>query len=211
MKPACPRLFLVTDEKIAGRRGFDERLERALELGGRLCAVQLRAHWLRGSAVYDLASRLRRLTQRHDAELWINDRVDVAVAVRADGVQLGSRSMDTDSARRLIGRASWIGRSVHAVREIEATDADIYVLGNVYETASHPGRPPLGLGVIRMAVETGRPIVGIGGITPERARELVEAGAWGVAVLSGVWEENDAATATARYVSALSSAGSTER
>jgi thiamine monophosphate synthase len=97
------------------------------------------------------------------------------------------------------------------VHEVEATDADVYLLGNVYETASHPERPPVGLTAIRAASEAGRPIVGIGGITPDRAREVVEAGAWGVAVLSGVWEATDAATATARYLSALSDAASLGR
>jgi len=204
LKRDCPRLFILTNEEVARRVGFDERLEQVLAMGGRLCAVQLRAHGLRGSAVYDLAGKLRRLTERHDAGLWINDRIDVAITIRADGVQLGSRSMDTGSVRRLAGCSAWIGRSVHAATEVAATEADVYVLGNVYETTSHPGRPPLGLKAIRAAVEAGRPIIGIGGITPERAREVVEAGAWGIAVLDGVWASRDAATATARYLSALS-------
>lgn len=210
LKPDWPRLFIVTNEEVAGRGGFDDQLERVLAVGGRLCAVQLRAHGLRGSAVYDLAGKLRRLTERHEAGLWINDRIDVAIAIRADGVQLGSLSMDTGSARRLVGRSAWIGHSVHAVREVEATEADFYVLGNVYETTSHPGRPALGLSAIRAAVEAGRPIVGIGGITPERAREVVKAGAWGIAVLSGVWGARDAATATARFLSVLGDAMSVE-
>lgn len=206
LRGACPRLFIVTSDEIAGRPGFAGRLERVLAVGGGLCAVQLRAHGLRGGAVFDLASELRRLTRDHGAALWINDRVDVAIAVRADGVQLGSRSIDSGSAGRLLGRCSWIGRSVHSVEEVEATSADVCLLGNIYETASHPGRPSLGLQAVRAAVRSGRPIIGIGGITPERAGEVIEAGARGVAVLSGVWEADDEVVATARYLSALGDA-----
>jgi thiamine-phosphate diphosphorylase len=210
LKRACPRLFLVTSDETAGRPGFAERVERVLAVGGGVCAVQLRAHGLRGGALYDLGRELRRLTLSHGAALWINDRVDVAIAVRADGVQLGSRSMDSGTAGRLLGRCCWSGRSVHSVEEVEATSADVYLLGNIYETASHPGRPSLGLQAVRAAARTGRPIIGIGGITPERAREVIGAGAWGVAVLSGVWGANDVVVATTRYLSALGDAASVE-
>jgi thiamine-phosphate pyrophosphorylase len=210
LKLACPRLFIVTSDEIAARPGFVGRLERVLAVGGGLCGVQLRAHGLAGGAAYDLASELRRLTQKHGAALWINDRVDVAIAVRADGVQLGARSADGVSAGRLLGRCCWIGRSVHSVEEVEAASADVYLLGNIYATASHPGRPPLGLRAVRAAVRGGRPIIGIGGITPERAGEVIEAGARGIAVLSGVWEADDAAVATTHYLSALGDAASVE-
>ena len=116
--------------------------------------------------------------------------------------------MDPGSARRLLGRSCWIGRSIHAAAEDGPLEADVYLLGNIFDTASHPRRAPLGVAEVRAAANTGRPIVGIGGITPERTREVIEAGACGVAVLSGVWAAKDPAAATARYVQALEAAAS---
>ncbi len=203
-------MFILTNDGVAGQPGFQERAERILAVGGPRCAVQLRAHGLRGGSVMDLAGYLRGLTRRYEAGLWMNDRVDVALAVRADGVQLGARSMDPGSARRLLGRSCWIGRSIHAAAEVGPLEADVYLLGNVFHTASHPGRAPLGVAEVRAAADTGRPIVGIGGITPERTREVIEAGACGVAVLSGVWAAKDPAAAMARYVQALEAAASVE-
>jgi thiamine-phosphate diphosphorylase len=206
MKQVLPRLFIVANGDVAVERGFQEQVGQVLAVGGPLCAVQLRAHGLRGRRVLDLAGGLRELTRRNDAVLWVNDRIDVAAAVRADGVQLGSRSLDLDSARRVLGQSCWIGRSIHAAAEVGLVGADIYVLGNIFETASHPGRAPLGVVAVHEAARSGRPIVGIGGITRERTREVIEAGAWGIAVSSGVWEAGDPAAETMRYIQAIEAA-----
>jgi thiamine-phosphate diphosphorylase len=151
MKQVLPRLFIVANADIAGKRGFRGQLEQVLAVGGTLCAVQLRAHGIPGKRVLELAAELWRLTRRNQAGLWINDRIDVAAAVRADGVQLGSRSLDLDSARRVLGQSCWIGRSIHAAAEVGLVGADIYVLGNIFETASHPGRAPLGVVAVHEA------------------------------------------------------------
>ncbi len=140
------------------------------------------------------------------AGLWINDRVDLAMAVRADGIQLGARSLPVGVARWLLGRSAWVGQSVHEVEAAAACEADVALLGNIYATESHPDREALGIQAVRRASSLPRPIVAIGGITPERAAEVVDAGAWGVAVLSGVWRESDAAAAVRRYLHALESA-----
>jgi len=203
MRRELPRLFIVTNAGVAGERFFWEQVERVSAVGGPLCAVQLRAHGISGRTVLALAADLRAITRRHRVGLWINDRIDVAVAVRADGVQLGSRSLDPALARRVLGRSCWIGRSIHAAAEVGSVGADVYLLGNIFETSSHPERAPLGVGVVEQAVRAGRPILGIGGITPERAREVMDAGAWGVAVSSGVWGARDPPAATGRYVQAL--------
>jgi thiamine-phosphate diphosphorylase len=156
--------------------------------------------------VLDLAGDLREMARRSDARLWINDRIDVALVIRADGVQLGARSLDPDGARRVLGRSCWIGRSIHTSEEVGLVEADVYVLGNIFETASHPERAALGVAAVREAARFGRPIVAIGGITPERTREVVEAGAWGIAVSSGVWGARDPAAAMVRYARALDEA-----
>jgi thiamine-phosphate diphosphorylase len=203
MRQRLPRLLIVANADIAGKRGFRKQLEQVLAVGGALCAVQLRAHGIPGKRVLELAADLWAMTRRNQAGLWINDRIDVAAAVRADGVQLGSRSLDPDSARRVLGRSCWIGRSIHAAAEVGLVVADVYLLGNIFETSSHPERAALGVGEVEQAVRAGRPILGIGGITPERTLEVIDAGAWGVAVSSGLWGARDPAAATRRYVRAL--------
>jgi thiamine-phosphate pyrophosphorylase len=203
-----PRLFLVTSDELVEDSGFVERAASAVAAGGPDCALQLRAHRATGSRLWRVAAELKPAAQRAGATLWLNDRVDLALAVDAHGVQLGARSLQVDVARRLLGKAVWIGASVHspaAARESLERGADIAVLGNVYSTASHPERAPLGLEPLRQAA-VGRPIVAIGGITPERVAEVVGAGAWGVAVLSGVWQAEDVAAAVRLFRQALADA-----
>jgi thiamine-phosphate diphosphorylase len=195
----------VTSDEVVEDAGFAEQAASALVAGGRDCALQLRAHRATGGRLWKLARDLKTTAEKVGATLWLNDRVDVALAVRAHGVQLGTRSLEIERARRLLGSAPWIGASVHSRAEADeslACGADVAVLGNVYATASHPERAPLGLEALRQ-LAVGRPIVAIGGITPERVAEVVGAGAWGVAVLSGVWRVEDAAGAVRLYRQAL--------
>lgn len=204
-----PRLFLVTDAEIVAAADFVSRAEAAMRAAGPGCALQLRAHRIGGAAFLRLASRLARVARESGSELWVNDRVDVALAVRAAGIQLGTASLPTADSRRVLGHGGWIGRSVHAPEEaVTALDegADVALLGHVFASTSHPDRPPLGVDALRRAAG-GRPIVAIGGITVDRVREIMDAGAWGVAVLSGVWEEADPAAAARRYREALHEAG----
>jgi thiamine-phosphate pyrophosphorylase len=211
-----PRLFWVTNDEVVAGADFIEHARAVMTAAGSACAIQLRAHGLSGRRFCELAARLRELTGETGAGFWINDRVDVALALRADGAQLGRRSLPVDAARRLLGRGCRIGWSAHDPSEVEARladGADVVVLGNIYATASHPERAPLGSEAVRRACSSGRPIVAIGGISPERVREVIAAGAWGVAVLSGVWWVTDPAAAANRYVRILgeSLGGTTER
>ncbi len=206
MTRRLPRLFLVTSDEVVADPEFPEHAARALAVGGSACALQLRARELPGRRFYDLAGELRVAATRSGASLWINDRVDVALIVRADGVQLGSSGLPTSSARALVGRSCWIGRSVHSPDEAAAAvreGADVALLGNVYATSSHPDRAPLGLPAVREAAAGGRPIVAIGGITPTRVTEVIRAGAWGVAALTAVWGAEDLEGEVRRFLAAL--------
>ena len=210
MRRRLPRLYLVTKREVVLEPGFLERARAALAAGGPDCALQLRAHGLEGGRFLALALQLAPAARESGAQLWINDRLDVALAVRAAGVQLGGGSVPTADARRLLGRGAWLGRSAHGATEaVAALDAgaDVAVLGHIYATGSHPGGAPLGLAGLREAVSAagGRPIVAIGGITDQRIAEVVEAGAWGVAAVSGIWEAIDAGAAVRAYREALGS------
>lgn len=207
MSRRLPRLFLVTDSQVVGAPDFLERARSALDAGGSRCALQLRAHGMKGRPLWAIAYSVAECARQANAGLWINDRIDLALAVRADGVQLGAASLPTPEARSLVGAAAWIGRSVHDGEEARAAldaGADVAMLGHIYQTATHPAAEPLGVAALR-AAGSPRPIVAIGGITPERVADVMEAGAWGVAVLSGVWDAGDPGVAVRRYVEALAS------
>lgn len=209
MRRSLPRLILVTDDRVVEGPEFLARAREALTAGGLGCALQLRAQRQGGARLWALARQLKDEADVSGSTLWINDRLDVALVVRAHGVQLGRRALSASAAKRLLGEDVWIGASVHS--PLEAAEAltggaDLAVLGNIYETSSHPEREPLGVDAVRRAADGGRSIVAIGGITPERAAEVMEAGACGVAVLGGVWLAGDTAAAVRLYRQAIAGA-----
>jgi thiamine-phosphate diphosphorylase len=137
----------------------------------------------------------------------VSGRPDIAAAVGAQGVQLRNGDLAPEDARKLLPRG-WIGRSVHSKEEAAvavAEGADFLVVGNIYETDSHPGRPPAGLDLVRQAVALGQPVIAIGGITPNRAGEVKAAGAYGVAAIRGLWMAADPAAATLAMLAPWSS------
>jgi thiamine-phosphate pyrophosphorylase len=138
------------------------------------------------------------LARPAEAAVFVNGRPDIAAAVGAQGAQLGSGDITPADARRLLPRG-WIGRSVHSREEAAlavSEGADFLVVGNVFETASHPGRDAAGLSLVTEASRLGRPVIAIGGITPERVSEVKAAGAYGVAAIRALWMAPDPAAAT---------------
>src|SRR5205807_582750 len=132
------------------------------------------------------------------ARLFVNDRLDVALAAGAAGVQLGQGSLEPEDARRL-NPAWWIGKSVHDLREAQAAHAggaDYLLVGPVFPTATHPDRAPLGLARLQEIVGIGLPVIAIGGVTPERMPELMAGAAiHGVAAIRALWHAADPADA----------------
>jgi thiamine-phosphate pyrophosphorylase len=200
----APRLMLVVAvADVEERRAV---IDTALAAG--VDALQLRDRHAAGGALLRTAHDLRVLTRRHGAAFLVNDRIDVAIAAAADGVHLPAASFPIAAARRLVGPSMWIGRSTHAPDEAAtaaAEGADYVVLGPIFATPSkaHFGEP-LGVAALR-ATRVACPVIAIGGITPANAGELREAGARGIAVVRGILEAADAATATAELRAALTS------
>ena len=186
-----PCLCLVTDRHTGRRLGGEETLvsQVAQAVAGGVNLVQLREKDLPGRPLLKLASELR-VAIGHSALLLINERVDVAAAMGADGVQLGEEALPAKEARKILGSGALIGRSVHSeqgAKMAESEGADFLLVGTMYATSSHPGHDPVGPGLIRrIAASCSIPLLGIGGINEANLGPVLEAGAQGVAVISSI-------------------------
>jgi thiamine-phosphate pyrophosphorylase len=202
-----PRLHLVTDDAVLRNDRFLHDAATVLHAAGADVAIHLRGHATSGSTLEHIGQHLSALALHSGAWLFVNDRIDVARAIRAHGVQLGSRSLPIADARPLLGRGAWIGYSAHSAEEAAAaalSGADFVVVGTIFATPTHADHTPAGIARItacRSAVDV--PVVAIGGVTPQRVGELKEAGAYGVAVLGGVWHAADPTAAVIGYVAEL--------
>jgi thiamine-phosphate pyrophosphorylase len=201
--PALPRLHAITDERIARRPDLGTVAQQLAAGGGADLAFHARGRGLSGLDHYELAVRLSACPP---ARLFVNDRLDVALAVGASGVQLGHGSLAPADARRL-NPAWWIGKSVHDLREAEAAHAggaDYLLVGPVFSTATHPDRIPLGRSRVKEIAALGLPVIAIGGMTAERIRELKhDAGVHGVAAIRALWDAPDPAGAARRMLEEL--------
>jgi thiamine-phosphate diphosphorylase len=210
VRPPLPRLHAVTDERIARRPDLDSVVQELADAAGAQLALHARGRALTGLEQYELAVRLSaRQPVSPSAHLFVNDRLDIALATRAAGVQLGHGSLSVGAARRLEPPPRWwIGKSVHDLDGAEAAKAegaDYLVVGPVYATASHPDRTPLGLERLRAIAGLGLPVIAIGGVTPERAREVKGAGAYGAAAIRALWDAVEPGAAVRRMVKELES------
>jgi len=193
----------------AAHLALTERLVGAALAGG-VDAIQLRAKSLAARQLLSLAERCLELCHRHQAVLLINDRLDVALAAGAHGVQLGEAGLPIEAAsalRRRAGVALMLGGSVHdhaGVLAARAGGADYLVFGHIYPSRSKPGLPPAGVPKLAAAVETagGTPVYAIGGITAGKVPELRRTGVAGIAVIGAIAGAADPTAAAAELVSA---------
>lgn len=182
-------LYLVTDRAQTGGRDPLAVLEQAL--AGGVKAVQLREKDLNGKALFELAEKTRRLCDRYQASLLINDRIDVALAVDAAGVQITGVSLPVDVARNLLGPRKLLGASTHSLeeaRQAQNDGADFILFGPVYLTPSKAAfGAPQGLQALKKILENvSLPVYAIGGIKAEHIAELRSLGVRGVALISAI-------------------------
>ena len=156
--------------------------------------VQLREKDLPAAELYSLGLRLKDVIGGR-ALLFVNDRIDVALAVEADGVQLGEQALPLDAANRVSASRLLLGRSVHSVAgalEAETRGADMLTLGTIFPTASHPGVRTGGLGLVKSVADAvSAPFIAIGGIDASNVGCVVESGACGAAVITAITMADD--------------------
>ena len=196
MRP-LPRVHAVTDGAILSAPDFGIRAA-AIAAGG--AAVALHARDRGGTAAQLTASTLRlvALARPPEAAVFVNGRPDIAACSGAHGVQLALGDLTPSDARQVL-YVGWIGRSVHSVEEARLAveeGADFLMVGSIYPTPSHPEHPAGGPGLVRETASLGRPVIAIGGVTPELVPELKAAGAYGVAAIRALWHAADPAAAT---------------
>lgn len=182
-------LYLVTDRNQTGGRDLLWVLQQALD--GGVKAVQLREKDLSGRDLFSLAERLHKLCQAYDAALFINDRVDVAMAVDAAGVQLSKASLPIVTVRALLGPQKIVGVSTHSLqeaKEAEQASADFVLFGPVYFTPSKAAYgSPQGLAALKTIVANiSLPVYAIGGIKSENIDVTKRLGVRGVALISAI-------------------------
>jgi thiamine-phosphate diphosphorylase len=200
------RLYLCTDRVLSLGRPMGETIAAAA--AGGVTMVQLREKEASSREFYEIARELRALTRRLGIPLVINDRLDIALAVGAEGLHLGQSDLPLKKARRLAGRGMFIGISAGTAEEALAAErdgADYLGVGPVYPTGS---KADVGeaIGIKSLAdicAAVRIPVVGIGGLKAENAGEVLGAGAAGVAVISAILSQPDIEVAARRLREAL--------
>jgi thiamine-phosphate pyrophosphorylase len=187
-------LYLCTDRELALGRPIMEAVEEAVS--GGVTMVQLREKNVSSREFYCLARDLRSLTKRRRIPLVINDRLDIALAVEADGLHIGQSDLPLEAARRIAGKGMVIGVSAGTVEEALAAEkggADYLGAGAVFSTGSKSDAgDAIGLEALAAICASVRiPVIGIGGVGPASAGAVMRAGAAGIAVISAILSQPD--------------------
>jgi thiamine-phosphate pyrophosphorylase len=199
---AVPRLHAVTNDAVLARASL-ATMARALARPG--VALHARGRAISAAALTSRSRLLSDVAHARNALALVNDRADIARIVGADGVHLPEAGLPLSAARRILGPAALVGRSVHApddARRAADDGADFVFLGPIFATATHPDARPLGLAALRGL--TAVRVIAIGGITPERVARCREAGAYGVAAVSALWQAPDAGAVVEAMLVSLS-------
>ncbi len=199
-----PRVHAVTDDLILAHPEFTIRARGVMTALGSRGAVHLRSRYLTAAQLYAIALALGDAQESTGCWLVVNERLDVALAARTHGAQLTSKSITVPDAR-MVASDLPLGASVHSVLEAleaERDGADWVVAGNVFPTASHAGKPGRGAELVAAVAErTTLPCIAIGGVRPANVGTLRDAGAWGVAAITGIWGAASAEAAATDYLS----------
>jgi thiamine-phosphate pyrophosphorylase len=206
---ALPRLHALPAAGMLDHGGFPERC-RPLLATGRPVALHLRDRSLSVALLFQLAQAASRLAPS-GGRLFAHGRADLAAIAGSAGLHLRLTDLAPaelrDSYRPLWN--GWIGVSVHSPAEAaHAVDegTDYLLVGHVFETPTHPGRPPGGLDLVREVSRMGLPVIAIGGITPDNVIAVRDAGAYGVAVIRALWESRDPGAAAAALLAPFAEA-----
>ena len=181
------RLYIILDKSLIGRKSEVEIASKAIEGGA--TAIQLRDKFSDDQHLIKVGTKLRKITRKNKVGLVINDRIDIALAVDADGVHLGQEDLPLKLARRLIGKRI-IGISTHSLaqaKRAEKEGANYISVGPIFATSTKPELVPVGTAIIsRIKKEVNLPLVAIGGIKLDNIKKVIARNPEGIAIASAV-------------------------
>jgi len=193
MNQSINGLYIITDKKLIPRENFAEIVEQAIMGGASI--VQLREKQVNTKEIYELGSKLLEITRKHNVPLIINDYVDIALELGADGVHLGENDPEIKFARKKLGDKKIIGVSCYnsIERGQYAIDhgADYIVFGTPFYTPTKPGRKPTSIQILKEARKkfADTVIFAIGGITENNAQEIIDTGVDGIAAITSIFRK----------------------
>jgi thiamine-phosphate pyrophosphorylase len=205
MSLALPKLYVILDAAFLNTP-VTECAQELAAAGVRL--LQYRQKGTSARELLDTSRQLVAILSPNGASLIVNDRPDVAALAGAAGVHVGQDDLEADQARAIVGSKTWVGVSTHNLeqfRRAAASSADYIAVGPIFATSSKSNPDPtVGMEFIRQVRPlTRKPIIGIGGITLERAREVLSAGVDSLAVISDILRARDPGARARQYLDAL--------
>ena len=209
MKKLPSGLYLITDQYIVKGLSHIQIAEKAL-LGG-VRFIQYREKQLSKRESYKIAQQLREITRKYNAVLIINDDVDIAMAVDADGIHLGQEDFPVQTARKILGNDKIIGLSTHSLKEAEeaqGSGADYIAIGPIFRSTTKDVREPLGPDIIKEIKKISRlPVIAIGGINENNIEDIMKTGADGAAVISAIIKKKDITATVNGFIRKIESMG----
>ena len=205
MRLVLPRLYVILEAALL-KIPAKECAKNLVDAGVRL--IQYRNKRASGRELFETSRELAEYLNPIGVQFIVNDRADVAVLAGARGVHVGQDDLGVEQARRVMGEGKWVGISTHNARQFRSaleTSADYIAVGPVFATGSKENPDPVvGVGFVRETrAMTDRPVVAIGGITLERAAEMIEAGADSVAIISDILGAENIGNRAREYVDLL--------
>lgn len=189
------RLYPIVDTAVCAERGYEPLALAGALIRGGARLLQLRVKDEGDAYFLALAAALVRAAHAAGARVVVNDRADIARLAGADGVHVGQDDLPVEDVRRIVGPSAIVGLSTHDRAQIDAAlagDATYVAVGPVFATATKDtGYDPRGLELVRYAAGRGKPVAAIGGITLERAPDVLAAGAASLAVIGDLLQTGD--------------------
>ncbi|AKL95650.1 thiamine-phosphate pyrophosphorylase ThiE [Clostridium aceticum] len=187
-------LYLITDRYLVGSKDFFDAVAKALQ--GGVTLLQVREKNISSKEFYDIGLKLKEITREFNVPLIVNDRLDIALAIDADGLHIGEDDLPIEVARRLLGKNKILGCSASTVEEAlyaEKMGANYLGTGAVFPTDSKKDAgAAIGLTKLQEVVESVEiPVIGIGGVSVKNAASVKSTGASGIALISAILSQED--------------------
>ena len=193
MKELKLSLYVITDEKLLEGKNIAKAVEEAI-LGG-ADIIQYRAKNKSSREMYQEATQIKKLCDKYNKPLIINDRVDIALSVDADGVHVGQDDLDVEVVRRLIGFDKILGLSTKNIEQVEEANKlpiDYIGFGSIFPTGTKEDAQLAGLEQLKKAIEISiQPVVAIGGINENNLQSVLDTGCENIAVVSAVFKDEN--------------------